>query len=102
MRVEHFTNKRTDTEYKRITKVQAQKLFTGGHAVIIAPCMVNMNIPYHHFWAILQYNDIDGGTPAEHFNRAVNSYIYYNCCAELGRYPKYFAPAAVIEQHLAQ
>lgn len=102
MRLETFTNPRTNTLYKRITKTQAQKLFADGHAVIISPCMVNMSNSYHHFWAILQYNGIDGGTPAEHFEKVVNSYIYYNCCAELGRYPKYFAPAAVIEQHSAQ
>lgn len=102
MRTETFTDRRTGVEYKRITKGQAQKLFAGGHTVIITPCMVNMNNPYHHFWAIMQYNGIDGDTPQEHFIKVVNSYIYYNCCSELGRYPKFFAPAAVVAYHLEQ
>lgn len=99
MRVEHFTNKRTGTVYKRITKGQAQKLFAGGHTLIIAPCKANMYCIFQT-WSIMQYNGIDGGTPAADFERIVNSFIYYNCNNEMGLYPKFFAPAVVIDRYL--
>lgn len=96
MRIEHFINTRTDTDYFRITKKFACKLFTTGHTVIIAPCKVNMRHPAH-LWGIIQYNGIDEGTPEQHFDRVVNSFEYYNCNNELGTYAKFFAPAAVID-----
>ena len=48
----------------------------------------------------MQYNGIDGGTPAADFERIVNSFIYYNCNNEMGLYPKFFAPAVVIDRYL--
>ena len=101
MRHESFTNPRTHAYYNRITKAQAQKLFAGGHVLLIAPCKANMHCNFQT-WAIMQYNGIDGGEPAADFNRIVNSFVYYNCDNEMGLYPKFFAPAAVIEMHLPQ
>lgn len=95
MRAETFTNRRTGTIYHRINRAQAFKLYAEGHTLIIAPCMVNMSNPYHHFWAIMEYNGIDGNQPAQDFERITNSYTYYNCCRELGLYPKFFAPASI-------
>lgn len=96
MRIEHFTNKRTNTEYYRITKHFAKKLFTDGHTIIIASSKANMNCLFQT-WAIMQYNGIDGTTPEQDFERISNSFAYYNCNNEMGAYVKYFAPAAVID-----
>lgn len=96
MRIEHFTNKRTNTQYYRITKHLAKKLFAGGHVLIIAPSKANMAYMFQT-WAIMQYNGIDGTTPEQDFERISNSFAYYNCNNEMGTYVKYFAPAAVID-----
>ena len=98
MMLEQWTNKRTGTVYRRITKGNAKKLFADGHTLIIAPVYANMDSPWH-LWAIMQYNDIDGQPPQESFNRIVNSFIYYNCNVELGRYPKYYIPESIYHRY---
>ena len=96
MRIEHFTNKRTNTHYYRITKHTAKKLFAQGHTLIIAPSKANMNYIFQT-WAIMQYNGIDGTTPEQDFERITNSFEYYNCNSQMGYHAKYFAPASVID-----
>lgn len=95
MRTETFTNPKTGTTYKRISKNIAKQYFINGKGIIIAPCKVNMNNPYHHFWAYIEHRSIDNIEPQQDFDRIVNSYIYYNCCNELGLYPKFFVPSKV-------
>lgn len=101
MRYEYFTNTRTGTLYKRITKNQAKKLFADGHTLLIAPIKANMHCIFQTR-AIMQYNGIDGTTPEQVFERITNSFAYYNCNNEMGAYCKYFVPASVIEQHLSR
>ena len=98
MILERWTNERTGTHYRRITKSNAKKLYADGHTLIIAPVYANMNSPWH-LWAIMQYNGKDGDTPGQSFERVVNSFTYYNCNAELGRYPKYYIPESIYHKY---
>lgn len=101
MRAETFTNDRTGVIYRRLTKSQAIKLFTGGHTIVIAPVKANMSYIFR-LWAILQYNPADRvqETPRQTFERLENSFRYYNCNNELGLYCKYFAPITVCDRYL--
>lgn len=101
MRAETFTNDRTGTVYKRLTRAQAVKLFGQGHTIVIAPVKANMHYIFH-LWAIMQYNptDREKETVKQSFDRIENSFRYYNCNAELGLYCKYFAPASVCDRWL--
>ena len=91
MILERWTNEKTGCTYRRISKSNARRLFADGKTLIIAPIYANMNSPWH-LWAIMQFNGIDGADPNTDFERIVNSFIYYNCQGELGRYPKYYIP----------
>ena len=98
MILDRWTNDRTGCIYRRITKSNARRMFCDGHTVIIAPVFANMNSPWH-LWHIIQYNGKDEGTPEQHFERIINSFIYYNCNAELGRYPKYYIPESIYHRY---
>ena len=98
MILDRWTNERTGCRYRRISKSNARRLFADGHTLIIAPIYANMNSPWH-LWSIMQYNGIDGTDPKKDFERIVNSFTYYNCTAELGRYPKYYIPESIYHKY---
>lgn len=81
MRKESF--EKDGKEYVRISKSKAKRLFESGKTIFLFP--VNMNI--NSMWAcptsIRAKEDIK-------FNDYIYAFIYYNCCPELGEYPKFF------------
>lgn len=71
-------------EYKRISKVKARKLFASGEEIRIAPCKVNIDNEYYHF-----YFDINNKSEGS-FDTLVNMCTCYNCNYELGYYLAYY------------
>lgn len=85
-----FTNEKTGMQYKRISKKEAKKRFINGGNMIVAPCNMRLFTNWGG-WSI-----IDGFNVAEpelEFDRIINSFIYYNCNAEMGYYPSFYIPA---------
>lgn len=81
--------------YNRINKPTARRMFNKGYCVQLLPCKVNENIlqiPEDNLgW--LKPTEISLSTSnheANHFDRTVNEYEYYNCNAELGYYAHYY------------
>lgn len=94
-------------DYKKLTKPIARKMYNCGYEVKLLPCKVNSTIALDptaqgHFWINPASIKQDSTTPVQledksfklcadtTFDRLVNAYTYYNCCAELGYYPHYF------------
>lgn len=66
---------------KRISKQSAAKLHANGGRVYLLPCRTRLDTPWMRPYLV---------NPDEDFEKTVNSYTYYNCNAELGKYCSYF------------
>lgn len=69
----------------RISKKEAKKLYESGQNVIIVACKMN---PENHFLPSPIMNKILCHN--ESFEVWVNSFTYYNCNNETGRYPAFY------------
>lgn len=100
MREITFTNPRTGTEYVRISKSKARKIFIQGGTLIVAPCNMRLFTNWGGWHLIDGYNseiDYIGDTNKSvdeirniRFNQIVNSIVYYNCNNEMGNYPSFY------------
>lgn len=70
--------------YSRISKTAARKLFNDGKTIRM--CMNKVN-PVNDFFRF--FTDINN-TNLEDFDKAVNSYTYYNACYDLGYYAAFY------------
>lgn len=71
--------------YTRIHGSTARRLFEAGQIIYLVPCRVNPASP----WACpAGYRKKTGS--ARTWAELVNSYTYYNCNTETGRYPAYY------------
>lgn len=67
----------------RVNRKKAQTLYNKGISICLAPCLMNLNsIWYSPIW-INKDSDID-------FDTNVNSFEYYNCNNELGKYAAFY------------
>ena len=83
-----FTNPKTGVQYKRISKQKAKKLYMEGHSIIIAPCKMRLFTEWCG-WHLISKKD-ESDHPEADFRITYNSFIYYNCNNETGRYPSFY------------
>ena len=81
-------NNFNDGNYKRVTKRTANKLFNTGTTIYLLPCKASM---YSIWFSPYPFNinaceDMD-------FTKIVNSFEYYNCNNELGKYTSFYVKA---------
>ena len=69
---------------KKIRKPTAKKVFEEGKSVYLLPCKMQLN----NSW--LQPVRIVKGLNCEDFDVAVNSFEYYNCTNETGKYTHFY------------
>ena len=73
------------TNWQQVQKRTAAKLFAQGEELVFCPC----NFVPFGFWScgIL----VEGSEDTERdFNKAVNSFEYYNCSSETGLYTTFY------------
>lgn len=71
-------------DFRRINKTTARGLFDDGKTIRICPAKTNPDNVWGH------YADIDYDDGEADFDSLVNAYTFYNCNAELGRYPAFY------------
>lgn len=81
-------NKYNDGTFERISKTEARKIFESCSAgkietLYIAPCNVS---PSWNLWGLFG-NVFSNG---QNFDTYYNTYCYYNCNNEVGRYPTFY------------
>ena len=81
--------------YKRINKPTARRMFNKGYSVQLLPCKVSENVfkvSKEYYIGVLptEISLSTSSQEANHFDRTVNEYEYYNCNAELGYYAHYY------------
>lgn len=69
---------------KQINKAQARKLYEARKPFTMTPCKCRVNGPFT-FLMKPEWVDEYGN-----FDQMVNSFTYYNCNAETGRYPHFY------------
>lgn len=70
------------TNYIRISKVAARKMYEQGQTFFMTPARFHPESP----WGLL-YEVSDFSKP---FERLLNAFCYYNCSNEAGRYPAFY------------
>lgn len=77
--------------YRKVNKVVARRLYNEGVQVHLLPCKVNAHIVfdplYKYVWIQPSILSTDSGVT---FDTAVNTFEYFNCNSELGRYAHYY------------
>ena len=78
--------------FKKVNKPTARKLYREGREIYLLPCKVNEQaLEDKNFWIKPVCISLATSEETENkFDRSVNAYEYYNCCAELGYYAHYF------------
>ena len=76
-----FTNE--GKTWARVTKKQAMAAYDSGFTVLLCPVKMRPFTPWH----LEAYVDKSYGYP---FNDTVNSFEYYNCNSETGRYTAFY------------
>lgn len=78
--------------FKRVNKPTARKLYNKGCNIWLLPCKVNEGaLQDLNQWIKPHIISISSSEDnINQFDRAVNSYEYYNCNAELGYYSHYY------------
>lgn len=69
---------------KQINKTQARKHYEAGETIYLLPCDCNIDGVWVSLCPINKANAVWYG---QTFEDDVNSFITYNCCNELGKYP---------------
>jgi hypothetical protein len=70
----------------KINKAQARELYNSGYTIFLHPCRMRLN---NHWQSPLEARLNEENT--QRFDTLVNSFEYYNCDNERGKYPNYFA-----------
>lgn len=77
--------------FKRVNKPTARKMYNLGEEIYLLPCKVPMRTyPDSSFIQPVKISKATSTTNANHFDRTVNEFEYYNCNAELGYYAHYY------------
>lgn len=88
-------NKYTIGNYERISKATARKLFLKGEKIGMLPCKAvpgSAWFPYPYMLDREAQKDfvVDEIGMENRFNSLVNSFEYYNCNNELGKYASFY------------
>lgn len=68
--------------YRKVTKPMAHKLYKEGRIIILVPCKCGVDSSLSC--------EISFQGSLDDFDRTVNSFVYYNCNHETGRYVHYY------------
>lgn len=85
--MENFYSTTLRKTVQQISMPRARKLYERGVAIFMNPC----NMRFDNVWtypSLLQKSDNDS------FESIVNSFIYYCCNAETGKYPRFYVAEA--------
>ena len=66
--------------YVRINKTTARKLYETGAVIYAVPCKLNPAGPWAELVAL----------PVGNFESECNSFVYYNCTSETGKYISFY------------
>lgn len=80
-------NKIITTNYVRITKKQAERLYKTKQEFYMCPCKVNPENPYGLFCCICPGND---EYTEKTFETLLNEFHFYNSNYEIGYYPAFY------------
>ena len=75
----------------RVNKQKAKRLYNQGESVTIIPC----NVPLLNLW-IGGYTFNIQQTEHREFDKIINSFMFYNCSYQLGRYPAYYVEESLV------
>ena len=74
-------------KYKRVNKSVARKMYNMMFPIYLVPCKANIDC----VWISPVKISFETSNESQNrFDRDVNSFEYYNCCAELGYYAHYY------------
>lgn len=77
----------------RVNKARARHLYNQGVTISLLPCKVSYTpaVLNPNSWVNPIKISRETSTQTQnHFDRTVNEFEYYNCCAELGYYAHYY------------
>lgn len=75
--------------YRQVRKDTARKLFTTGKEIALLQCNASPFYIFNDFFIISSEN-IPENLRTEQFDTCVNSYEWYNCNKDLGKYANFF------------
>lgn len=81
------------TTYKQVRKDTARKLYAQGHEIALLQCKANpfsLWVNFHTIMPKLPFGSLENFTFEKQFDACVNSYEYYNCNNESGKYANFF------------
>ena len=78
--------------YERVNKPTARKMYNHGCSIFLLPCKANFKVALEEGSPVpvVSISLLDSDSDINRFDRAVNTYEYYNCNAELGYYAHYY------------
>jgi len=92
------TYERTFEGYTKVTRPRAERLFSEGFTLYLLPCNCSCRcLVEEHCWikpVQIRLND----DPDRTFEKLVNSFEYYNCNREVGRYTHFYYRKAEKEE----
>lgn len=81
--------------FERIDKKQARTAYKNGLTVVFCPC----NIRPGSFWGLdMDMNKAQQNCDGIEFEKLVNSFEYYNCNSETGRYTAFYIPVEYVDR----
>ena len=84
--MENFYSCSLRSQVQQINKTRARNLYNNGETIYLMPC----NMMFDNFWQQPYPLDKSRAMYHENFDRAVNSFAYYNCDNERGAYPRFY------------
>lgn len=85
--------KRYETNgYKRITKTTARKLFNNNVIIYLLPCKASLNSYWFSPYEVCKIDMVLNDTFSS-FDAMINSFEYYNCNSETGKYTAFYIKA---------
>lgn len=90
--------------YKRVNKPTARKMYNQGCSILLLPCKVSESALYdstsHNHW-VRPYSMslMTSEEETNRFDRAVNTYEYFNCNAELGYYAHFYVSEEELDKY---
>ena len=81
--MERFYSTSLKCEMQQVSIRKARRVFNGGGMVWAIPCRMRFDNIFQQACPFDKLLDDD-------FDKAVNTYRYYNCDSERGRYPRFY------------
>ena len=73
-------------QVKQVNKTVARRLYNAGHNIHVVACNLRLNNPCY-----APYTTTGGHAYSVLFDTMLNEFTYYNCDAERGYYPHFYA-----------